>query len=720
MADQIGHPNVTLSGALDKNKNFLLFARIDEALSNITSSRVVFATRESGLELEKILGTALTIEMVTQKKNKRKFSGTVISAEYLGLAQGYDLFGLEMRTWLWFLTRTMDTRILQDMSTPDIVKKVCNDHGFSNVTLKLSATYKPREFTIQYDETDFDFISRLMEEDGMYYYFDYTGGVEAMVLADGLGAHQPIAENSSLEFMPQEEAARRHLDHIYGWSDRQRVVSGKVSLVDYEFTTPKTKLDAMAQLKKGKHPNNDLELYTMGGHYSKVADGETQARVRVERAAQDFERWYGIGNASTLAVGATFNLTKHERTAATTDFLIVNAVHHIQVDLNDPKVEDIAKILIATEELPDNYDLYRCDFEAMKKTDQFRPPRVTPWPDMTGLHTAVVTGPKGEEIYTDKYGRIKVQFHWDREGKNDDKTTCWIRVATPWAGKNWGMIHIPRIGQEVIVQFERGDPDHPICTGMLYNALNMPPWPLPDFMTRSGIKSDSSKGGNGHNIIGFEDKKGEEVIHIQAERDYELVVENNALIEIGLEVKKDGTLTEHVHGNVSETYDNNHTYLLAHNLEETITKGHFLTTIKEGDYEITLFKGHFLDTLEEGLKQTWLKKGDYTIFVDKGDMQTQLKDGDYSLLVDNGQVYVEASKQISLVCGSASIVMKSDGTIDIKGKDITLTGTGNIKNKATMNFEAEGSINAKVKGGVAGNFEGGATATLKGGIVNIN
>ena len=728
-ADTIGHPLVRLVGTIPTRENFLLFAKIEEAMSAITQTRIVFATRDTGLELSKVLGTQLTLELTTHGENQRRFIGTIVAAEYLGLAQGYDMFGLDLRAWPWFLTRVRDNRIFQDMSVPDIVQKVCADRGFTDIRKRLSQTYPPRNYCVQFAETDFDFIARLMQEEGIYFYFDYSGTVETLVLADGLGAHDPVTEQAEIQYMPQEEKARRHHSHIFGWSDRQKVVPGKVSLVDQEFTTPKTRLDSSALLKKGTHKNNDLEVYTTAAFYSKPAEGETYARIMAEAFAAQADRWLGVGSARTLAVGATFRLKDGPRPDSDKDFLIVAATHHLQIDLEDPKVAAIAQTLVAHEDMPSHHDLYQCNFEAMRKSEQFRATGAPRRPEMSGLYRAVVTGSSGEEIYTDDHGRIKVHFYWDRMGAEDESSSCWVRVMQPWGGKGWGMISIPRVGQEVGILFEQSNPDYPVCIGTFYDAFNPPPYGLPGNMTQTGIRTNSSKGGGGYNELLFEDSKGSEFVRMQSEKDYEQIIKNNAKITIGLEKADPGTMDVTVKDNVTETYQHNHTYYLENNLTEQINDGNVATAISNGDKSLKMAKGNFdtllqsgnlAVTLQKGNNDLLMNKGTFTTVLDSGDLAIKLGKGDHKTTLSAGKMTTEVSDEIKFVCGASSLIMKKDGTIIMKGVNIKIEGSNAVVAKGGNMFKAEGGVLAQVKGGVAGKFEGATIAIVKGGITKIN
>lgn len=694
---QLVHPLAKVVGDFSTQDSFLISARICEELSTITSARIVFAVKDSKMGLDKLLGTRIRVELKTMDESPRKFLGTCIEAEYLGISQGYDMFAVETRVWLWFLTQSSDNRIFQDKSIPDIIKQVCADLGFTDVELKLSATYAPRTYVVQYNETNFAFISRLMEEVGIYYFFDHSGSTEKLILADGLGAHQPLAQTPELEFKARVQKGKREMETVFEWSDRQKVVTGKVSLQALEFTTPNTNLGVTSIHKKGQHSHNELERYSMDGHYGKVADGETYAKVRVEQHASEAERWTGAASARTMAPGATFKLKGHERLGSKADFLLVKTTHYLQIEVQaaeDGGGELEQFVIDKGLNFPSRDDVYMAEFEVTEKAEQFRPRATTAWPKMSGVHRGVVSGPAGEEIYVDEYGRIKVFFFWDRVGKKDENSSCWVRVVQPFAGKGYGTMFIPRIGSEVLIAFERDDPDYPICIGQIYNNFMPVPYTLPDNMTQTGIKTESTKGGGGFHELVFEDKKGEEFIRLQSEKDWFEKIKNNAVVTIGLEKKDPGDMTLTVHHSMTEL-------------------------LKTGDHSFTVDKGKQDIIIEGNLTET-VRTGNHTTTVDKGNHATTVSTGDMTVTVSTGSMTVDVKTEIKFVCGDASITMKKDGTIDLKGKNITTTGTGSIKNKASMNFEAEGGVSVKVKGSADGTFDGGGMATIKGGMVKIN
>jgi type VI secretion system secreted protein VgrG len=374
---------------------------------------------------------------------------------------------------------------------------------------------------VQYRETDFNFVSRLMEQEGIYYYFAHENGHHKLVFCNDVGSHRPVADYARIPYFTPTRGERRERDHIYEWRFGREVQPGVYALNDFDFERPRASLRTTSSAPR-RHALADFEMYDYPGEYTQSGDGENYARTRVEELQARHEVAYGAGNARGLAVGALFTLEHPPRDDQEREYLVVSATHELRSD----EYESVRGQL-ATDEI------YACSFSAIPSRQPYRAPRVTPKPVIQGPQTAIVVGKSGEEIWTDKYGRVKVQFHWDRYGKSDENSSCWVRVAQLWAGKRWGAMYIPRIGQEVIVDFLEGDPDQPIIIGRVYNGDAMPPYALPDNASMSTVKSNSTKGGGGFNEIRFEDKKGSEQVFVHGQKDLDVRVGNDRREWIG-------------------------------------------------------------------------------------------------------------------------------------------------------------------------------------------
>lgn len=508
-------------------KDVLLFYRMTatEALGRLFEFQIDLLSENPNIKFEDLLGQRITVRLEMAQGKRRYFSGHVTSFSQSGMVG--DLYGYHatVHPWLWFLTRSANCRIFQDKKIPDIIKEVFRAQNFTDFEEALSGNYQPWEYCVQYRESDFNFVSRLMEQEGIYYYFKHENDKHALVLSDSVGSHQPFPGYETLPYYPRGDTLRRERDHIYDWRISQEIQPCVYALNDFNFKTPKANLHVKSAIKHD-HVMAGSEFYDYPGRYLKTDEGETYARVRIEEQQSGYELLHGAANARGFSVGSLFQLTGYARKDQNREYLIVAATHEI--------VSDVYETGAGGGEA----DIYACSFTVVPSKQPFRPTRTTLKPVVKGPQTAIVAGPDGSEIYTDKYARVKLHFHWDRYHKEfNEKSSCWIRVAQLWAGAKWGAIHIPRIGQEVIVDFLEGDPDRPIVTGRVYNDDNMPPYDLPDNATQSGIKSRSSKGGSPTNIneLRFEDKKGDELIFIQAEKDQEIRVKNDLVEFVGHE-----------------------------------------------------------------------------------------------------------------------------------------------------------------------------------------
>jgi type VI secretion system secreted protein VgrG len=551
-----------------------------EEMSRLFEYHLDLLSAKPDINLDEILGKNVTIKLGLPDDETRHFNGFVTRFAQGGMHGRYHRYVATVRPWLWFLTRTSDCRIFQEMTVPDIIKAVFADHPSAELKLELTSNYRKWTYCVQYRETDFNFVSRLMEQEGIAYYFRHTEGHNTLVLTDSTSKHTPAAGCKALSYIDPHDVVREDHEHVSSWDYSREIQPGVYVHDDYDLERPSVELKASKTLPR-KYKPSDYEVYDWPGEYVEKPHGEQYAAVRIDELGSQFEIARATTNSRALTVGSLLNLEDHPRPDQNREYLVLGAAY--EMTFGD------------YEALPEQTgSSYKCSFLAMPSGQQFRPQRQTPKPFVQGPQTAVVVGPAGEEIYTDKYGRVKVQFHWDRRGKKDDKSSCWIRVSHPWAGKNWGGISNPRIGQEVIVDFLEGDPDQPIITGRVYNAEQMPPYDLPANQTQSGMKSRSSKGGGPANFneIRMEDKMGSEQLFIHAEKNQDIEVENDETHWVGHDRKKtidhdETTLVKHdrtetvdndetitIHGNRTELVDKNETLAVKGNRRERIYLDH--------------------------------------------------------------------------------------------------------------------------------------------------
>jgi type VI secretion system secreted protein VgrG len=539
---------ITFQSPLPPEDLFIESMTVDEGLSQMGLIQLNLLSPKNDIAVAKLLGKPVGVTLVDAGDHKRYFHGHVTRFGH-GSARGpYHAYHAEVRPWPWFLTRTADCRIFQAMTVPDIVKQVCNDHpAVAQLKFKLFRTYRTWDYCVQYRETDFQFISRLLEHEGIYWYVAHAAGKHTLTLLDAISAHDPVAASASIRHIEDASSAPPDEQFITQWRFDEEIQTEKVALTSYDFQRPATSLAVDAQVSR-QHPEAGAERFDFQGDYIVSADGKQQADDLLDGAQSRFQRYLGEGNAMNLEAGHTFSLTKHPRGDQNAKYLLTRVRIEAQVAVFAAGAAGAS---------------FKTSFEAIPSAQQFRPPRQTVKPFVQGPQTAVVVGPSGDEIFTDKYGRVKVHFHWDRLGKKDDKSSCWVRVSHPWAGKNFGMIHTPRIGQEVVVSFLEGDPDQPLITGRVYNAEQMPPWDLPANATQSGILTRSSKGGayGNANAIRFEDKKGSEQLWIHAEKNQDIEVENDETHWVGHDRTKtiDHDETVHVKHDRMEKVDNDET-----------------------------------------------------------------------------------------------------------------------------------------------------------------
>ncbi len=516
-----------------------------QAISALDSVELTLVADKADLAAEKLLGQAAGVTVALRAGAKRHFHGFVTRFG-IGQSQGrYFQYQATLRPWLWFLTRTADCRIFQDLTVQQIVEQVFADHAaIASFEFKLFRSYQKRVYCVQYRETDFNFVARLLEEEGIYWFFVHTDSAHKLMLVDDTSALKPAVGAEKLPYFDNAGQAPPDAACITGWSCSREVRTGKVALTSYDFERPSTAL-LVEHLQTRSHPQDKHEVFDYDGEYTQKSAGQLLADNQLEEQQAQFERQSGSTTSRSLTVGHLFSLTRHPRTDQNAEHLCL---------------QSSITARLAAHEADGGSDSFDCHFSAMPSAQPFRPERRTPKPFVQGPQTAVVVGPAGEEIYTDKYGRVKVQFHWDRYGKKNEKSSCWVRTSSPWAGKSFGFVQLPRIGQEVVVDFLEGDPDRPIITGRVYNAEQMPPWELPANATQSGVLTRSSKGGTyaNANALRFEDKKGSEQLWLHAEKNQDIEVENDETHWVGHDRSKtiDHDETVHVKHDRNESVDN--------------------------------------------------------------------------------------------------------------------------------------------------------------------
>ena len=491
-----------------------------EGVSRLFQFDLRMHSENRSISFDGIVGKKATIKLILQNGAERFINGIIASFSQGGASTVFASYHATMVPWFWMLTRTSDCRIFQNLTVPDIIQKIFQEFGFSDFKNKLHGDFKPREYCVQYRETAFNFISRLMQEEGIFYFFEHEPDKHTLVMANNPTEFKSCPHQATARYESARNAGWLE-EVVTEWSVGQEVRPGKYTINDFDFKKPS--LDLTSEID-GKDQRK-YEIYDYPGEYETRDEGERIAGIRIQEEETPLMVVSGAATCRAFVSGYRFTLQDHYRKDLNKDYAITSVYHTCEAGTNYRSAEGGGH---------SGFE-YVNQFQAIPYSTPYRPLRTAPVPVVHGTQTAIVVGPPGEEIYPDKYGRVKVQFHWDREGKYDEKSSCWIRVSQNWAGKRWGAVFLPRIGQEVIVDFIEGDPDRPIITGRVYNGTSMPPYELPSEKTKSSIKSYSSKGGGGFNELRFEDKKGAEQIFIHAERNKDVRVKKDLLEWVGNE-----------------------------------------------------------------------------------------------------------------------------------------------------------------------------------------
>jgi type VI secretion system secreted protein VgrG len=675
-----------------------------EGISQLFSFDLDLLSEDSSISFNQIVGQKVTLTITLADGGNRHINGFVSRFAQSGGDERFTHYRAEVVPWLWFLTRTTDCRIFQRMTIPDIITKIFRDLGFTDFKNMLQGSFEPRDYCVQYRETDLNFVSRLMEEYGILYYFEHEEDKHTLVLANSPSAHKPCPEQpeARCNFAP---GALLDEDTITGWQMEQELRPGKYALTDYNFETPSTSLAVNVATTVNGGSNGKYEIYDFPGEYLKKAQGEQLVKIRMEEEEAPHTVVSGASTCRAFTPGYRFDLTGHYSQQMERSYVLTEVQH-------------VASVGESYSEAGADVDQsYSNHFTCIPHDVPFRPSRVTPKPTVQGPQTAIVVGRSGEEIYTDKYGRVKVQFHWDREGKRDENSSCWVRVSHPWAGKGWGAVAIPRIGQEVIVDFLEGDPDQPIITGRVYNAEQMPPYGLPAGGVVSGLKSNSTKGGGGYNELIMDDTKGNELIRVHGQYDMDSTIEHDLREHVLHDRSRDVTNNETfmIGNDQTETIGGNQTLSVAKNRTRTVTQNEIVTVALTRTHSVGVNEMINVGAAQEvnvggaqtvtvgleravtvGLSQHVTIGNDLSESIgdnhqeNVGDSRTTSVGKDDALKVGKS-IIIEAGDQIVIKTGQASILMKKDGEIQIKGKNINIIGSGKINIKASADVSIKGS-----------------------------
>jgi len=494
-----------------------------EGLGELFEFHIDALSEQANIDFDQALGRSCTLRLKTYNGKERIFDGILMQAQWIGKIEDYFSYRLVLRPWFWLLGHRADSRIFLDKDVKEIIQEVFTKAEFSSgrdFEFRTTDSYDKIAYCVQYRETDLAFVSRLMEEYGIYYFFEHAEGKHTMILADTYSSHKAIPDLPKVPFHPVTGQYNRSEQTLDDWISERRFRTGKVEYNDYDYLNPNKQLRASQEATE-KYSRSKFELYDYPGKYDDQDKGKKFAKFRLEAEQAVDHRRRCSGDAPSLYPGGLVTVEKHPTETENREYLVIRsgfsfASQHYRSSAERRRDE-----------------VYLGNYELLQSDRPFRSLPLTPKPRIYGIQTAKVVGKKGEasdeEISTDENAHIWVQFYWDRE----PKISCPVRIAQSWAGKKWGEIFIPRIGMEVVVEFLEGDPDRPLVTGCVYNGDHKVPYDLPGNKTKAGRKSESSKGGNGYNEIVFEDQKGSEQVGVHAEKDLSVVVLNSETREIG-------------------------------------------------------------------------------------------------------------------------------------------------------------------------------------------
>jgi type VI secretion system secreted protein VgrG len=645
----------------------------DEELSRLFSFNLNLMSQNAAISATDLVGKNVTFSM-EYGGGTRYFNGFV--KRFSGGNQNGDgsrSYQITVVPWLWFLTQTSDCRIFQKMTVVQVIDKVFKDLGFSDFdTSGVKGSHVEREYWVQYRETDFNFVSRLMEDEGIFYYFKHENGKHTLVMADSSSSYV-TCEEGTVDYPMDEQASTSIKAHLHSWEHSFEFKTGAWAHADYNFKTPSTNLMANEKTLMKFSNVSEYEFYDYPGEYTDKSGGKTLARVRMEEIEGDHDIASSTSDCKSFTPGGCFKIGKHRVKEEEGNEYVILRIHHEAIEGSYQTGE------ISGRE-------YFNSFECFPSATSFRPARLTPKPLISGIQTAIVTGPPGEEIYPDEYGRVKVQFHWDREGKRDQNTTIWIRCKQSIAGNKFGFMAIPRIGQEVVVEFLEGDPDRPLITGCVYNADQMPHYKLPDEKTKTYIKTNSTKGGEGHNELMFDDKAKEERVYIHAQKNMDVRVLHDSKERIFgnrhqiIGWEKDGAKG----GDQREmVYEDKHLNIKRHQFEHI--EGNMRLTVGHGKAE----EGGNFDLCIEKQKSEMIE-GDSNLLIQGkhsekidgnlsttvgGDWQTKSGGNIAQEAGGMGEIHLKAGMKVIIEAGMQISLVGPGGFIDIGPAGVTIQGT---------------------------------------------
>ncbi len=677
---------IALTTPLGKDALLLTAFSGQEDMSRLFAYNLEMSSESDSLDAKQIVGKNVTFWVEFPDGSPRHFNGIVSRFSYCGTGDRLSTYRAQVVPWLWFLTRKSDCRIFQDKSVPDIIKQIFSDLGCTDFEdSEIKGSHPTWEYCVQYRETSFNFISRLMEHEGIFYYFRHEQGKHTLVLGDQPGAFKDCIDQE-VQFAANLSAPES-TDQLTHWEHQYEFRTGKWAQTDYNFKEPQTGLMSQVNTVVKLDGNSKYEFYDFPGEYEKKGDGDGDTKIRMEEEEVPYNMIKGGSICRSFGPGGKFKIKKHHSASESgKGYSIISTMHS-------------ASVGSTYESGGSGGFTYQNSFTCIPDSVTFRPARLTPKPVIHGSQTAVVVGPGGEEIWPDKYGRVKVQFHWDRVGQNDDKSSCWIRCAQTAAGKGWGSMFIPRIGQEVVVSYLEGDPDLPLVTGVVYNADQMPAYALPDEKTKSYVKSNSTQGGEGYNEIRIEDKKDKEQIYIHSQRNMDVRVKHDSMERILhdrhqiIGTDKDGKV-----GDQREmVYQDKHLNIKRNQVEHI-----------EGNYQLMVGAG---EADSGGAADVYVEK-QAAVYVGDGGCKVII-DGNRDEKVGGNQSLDVGGNLVEKITGGKSLTVVGDRKEKVANQSLTVDMDQN--EKVGMNHALEAGMCIHIKAGMTLVLEAGIQLTLKAG-----
>ncbi|CAI0924609.1 type VI secretion system tip protein TssI/VgrG [Serratia ficaria] len=642
-----------------------------EAVSRSFELSVTLLSTDARLDRRAMLGQPITLTIPTQgllaaprHLNGKITSVNVHSADING--ERYAVYTLTMESDLWPLKRDRNQRIFQNQSVPDILKTVLGEYGVQ-LESKLTGSYRSWEYCVQYQESSYDFISRLMELEGIYFFFRHQADQHTLVLYDGPQQHQPFSGYEGIPYHATPSGGSTGEEGIGQWAISERVTPGIYSIDDYDFRKPNAWLFQARQNPTSPSPGQ-IDYYDWPGHFVEHSHGEFYARVRQEEWQAEHQRIDATATALGIVPGCTFTLLNPPFVSDGGEYLVLSARYALQENSYASGGEDA---------------VHRIDFVVIPASTPFRSAQRTPWPRTHGPQTARVVGPQGESIWTDKYGRVKVKFHWDRLAKGDETSSSWVRVSSAWAGQGFGGVQIPRVGDEVVIDFINGDPDRPMVTGRVYNEASMPPWTLPAGATMMGFMTRSKDGHSDNSShLFFEDKAGSEMVQLHAEKDMNISVENDKTVAV------DGNRTTTIQKEQKDEVFGNATFLFHGTRTTTVDKPE-TKTFKDGE-KVTITNGRTSD-ITSGGETVKVKGKRYAETIGEEEHHVSEK---VTRKYGAGMDAFLTGDRYDKVDGNRHNVVTQDVKDELQG-NLTQTVTKNV------DTDIQGTWTQKVKGGVS-------------------